>query len=278
MATLLSAMLDLARVDAPDGDDTTVYRTTVDPTFTIGPKVHGGTLQMISGRAAYQAFVDGGGDAEVHPLAITSDYLYAPDPADVELVTRIRKRGRTVSVVDVEVRQNDRIVVTNSVVLGRLDHGEPRYSTPTLPLRDLPVEPPSTGVVVGQSPMADIVHVANAIEFVIDPSTFGPAGGDTSRPVISGWVRPLDGDPDLDFLTLVCDVSPPVVFNLGLFGWAPTVQLSTYLRRRPAPGWVRFQSSSTEVGQGMFEEDHLVIDSTGVVVAQSRQLALIPNG
>ena len=76
---------------------------------------------------------------------------------------------------------------------------------------------------------------------------------------------------------LVCDISPPVVMNLALFGWAPTVQLTTYVRRHPAPGWLRFAATSTEVGPGMFEEDHLVVDSTGTVVAQSRQLALIPQ-
>jgi hypothetical protein len=64
--------------------------------------------------------------------------------------------------------------------------------------------------------------------------------------------------------------------NLHLFGWAPTVQLTTYLRRRPAPGWLRIQASSTEVGHGWFEEDHLVLDSTGQVVVQSRQLAMLP--
>lgn len=64
--------------------------------------------------------------------------------------------------------------------------------------------------------------------------------------------------------------------NLGMFGWAPTVQLTTYVNRIPAPGWLRFAASAQEVGQGMFAEDHVVVDSTGATVAQSRQLALIP--
>jgi hypothetical protein len=64
--------------------------------------------------------------------------------------------------------------------------------------------------------------------------------------------------------------------NLGHFGWSPTVQMTTYLRRVPAPGWLRVIATAREVGERMFDEDHLVIDSTGAVVAQSRQLALIP--
>lgn len=275
MATLLSDLLDLSPA-TPSDDGTSVFRTSIDPVFTIGPKVHGGTLQMVSARAAYQAFIDDGGDREVHPLAINSNYLTAPNPADVELVTRIRKRGRTVSVVDVEVRQAGRVAVTNSVVLGRLDHGVPRFSAPSR-LHAQPAAPTEGGVSIDERPMSEIVHYGPAIDVVIDPATFGPAGGGNAEPVIQGWARPKDHEPDLDFVTLVCDVSAPVVMNLGLFGWAPTVQLSTYLRRQPAPGWLRFQASSTEVGQGMFSEDHLVIDSTGIVVAESRQLALIPN-
>lgn len=52
--------------------------------------------------------------------------------------------------------------------------------------------------------------------------------------------------------------------------------MTTYLRRRPAPGWLRIIATTHEVGGRMFDEDQLVIDSTGAVVAQSRQLALMP--
>ena len=41
--------------------------------------------------------------------------------------------------------------------------------------------------------------------------------------------------------------------------------------------WVRVVASSTVVGDSWFEEDHGIVDSTGNVVVQSRQLALLPK-
>ena len=80
------------------------------------------------------------------------------------------------------------------------------------------------------------------------------------------------------FARMLADICPPVVFNIGRLGWAPTVQLTTYLQRRPEPGWLRIGASARSVGSRFFDEDHLVVDSTGAVVAQSRQLAMVPRG
>jgi hypothetical protein len=65
------------------------------------------------------------------------------------------------------------------------------------------------------------------------------------------------------------------VFNLKKFGWAPTVELTVLLRALPAPGWLLCESQTRSVEGGWFDEDAVVWDSTGKVVAQSRQLALI---
>ncbi len=95
-------------------------------------------------------------------------------------------------------------------------------------------------------------------------------------------MRPFAGDEaDVDtavlFALMTGDISAPVTMNRGMFGWAPTVQLTTYLRRRPAPGWLRVAATSTVIGSTWFEEDHLILDSTGAVVVQSRQLAMVPR-
>ncbi|MDV3206450.1 MAG: thioesterase family protein, partial [Rhodococcus ruber] len=55
------------------------------------------------------------------------------------------------------------------------------------------------------------------------------------------------------------------------------VQLTAYLRRLPAPGWLRIMPDSTVLGNAWFEEDHTVVDATGAVVVQSRQLAMVPR-
>ncbi|MFI7004705.1 hypothetical protein [Nocardia sp. NPDC050175] len=91
--------------------------------------------------------------------------------------------------------------------------------------------------------------------------------------------RPADEqDPEVAayFAMMAGDMSPPVSMNLGRFGWAPTVQLTTHLHRRPAPGWLRVIATTPEVGERMFVQDQLVLDTTGAVIAQTRQLALNP--
>ena len=72
------------------------------------------------------------------------------------------------------------------------------------------------------------------------------------------------------------DVSPPVTLNLGRFGWAPTVSMTGLLRRAPAPGWLRVRSSTSSVDGTWFDEDAVVLDCTGAVVVQTRQLAMVP--
>ena len=84
-----------------------------------------------------------------------------------------------------------------------------------------------------------------------------------------------------DFLSfaLMCgDISLPVPYAVGRRGWAPTVQLTAYLRGLPADGWLRVVCTATEIGQDWFDEDHTVVDSSGRIVVQTRQLALVPPG
>lgn len=288
MPTSLSELLEFEIVDRAADSSAVTYRGSVSPTFTIGPKVHGGSLQMMVAAAARDAvarLADPDADPAlldgVSALAIASDYLAAPDPAEVDLAVRIVKRGRTVSLAHVEVTQHDRVMVSSTVTLGRLDEGDPHHRGSTA-LDDLPVAPTVDAVAIDDSPLGEVMHLAPALDLALDPEWFPVLRGETGEPAIRGWTRPKDEalqPPTMarDFPVLVCDISPPVVMNLGLFGWAPTVQLTTYLRRVPADGWLRFAATSTEVGKGMFAEDHVVVDSTGALVAQSRQLALIPS-
>ena len=79
MSELLTAVRALTR--RPGDRVGVAYWATIDPVFTIGPKVHGGSLQMIAVGAARAAFTElapmAGG---LVPVAIASDYLAAPNP------------------------------------------------------------------------------------------------------------------------------------------------------------------------------------------------------
>ena len=73
----------------------------------------------------------------------------------------------------------------------------------------------------------------------IDPAYVGWAVGKPSGSgIIQGWFKLADDRPlDPIALLMVVDALPPVTFDLGLPGWAPTLELTAHVRARPAPGW-----------------------------------------
>jgi len=91
-----------------------------------------------------------------------------------------------------------------------------------------------------------------------------------------GLVRYRDGrDADPLSLPAPVDAAAPVILDLGEVGSA-TVELTVHVRARPAPGWLACRSTTRFVAGGFHEEDFEIWDAAGVLVAQSRQLALLP--
>lgn len=82
-----------------------VFEGELNEDWTIGPKVHGGVMVALCGNAARAAC--GGDSGGPQPVAVSASFLSAPDPGVMRLATSIRKRGRRVSVVDVELTQGD---------------------------------------------------------------------------------------------------------------------------------------------------------------------------
>lgn len=255
-----------------DAEGTEVFGATLGSSWTIGPKAHGGMLLALCANAALVALgVDG-----VQPLAVSASYLSPPDPGEVQLRATLRKRGRTVSLVDVELRQGERAAVRATVTLGPPESGEALFEREH-PMQSMPTEPPPDAVDVSKHPLGEIVHVARVCELRTDPSTAAYLRGEVATdPAIRLWVKPKGEDADALFALLAGDVAPPVTLNLGRLGWAPTVQLTALLRAQPAPGWLRVQMSTNRVGNTWFDGDATVIDSAGTLVCQARQLAMAP--
>jgi acyl-CoA thioesterase len=92
---------------------------------------------------------------------------------------------------------------------------------------------------------------------------------------IEGWMRFTDGrDADVAALPLLADAFPPAVFDVSDASWVPTVELTVHVRGRPAPGWIAASFRTKFLCDGYFEEDGELWDSTGRLVALSRQLAV----
>ncbi|APE37401.1 diacylglycerol kinase [Nocardia mangyaensis] len=274
-----SQVCDLTELTTTDAE-TGRYVGVIDAAWTIGSKVHGGTMVAASAAAATRWLTEADASlAQMAPIAASSDFLGAPEPGEVEYAVRIRKKGRQICLADADLIQGGRTLVRTAFTFGHLDVTATRWSDTET---DMPAEPDATALeYTPDTPMGKIVHVGQVARVHLDAAWADFARGETGAPRARLWIRPLDGD-EADprvraaFAMMAADMSPPVPINLGHFGWSPTVQMTTYLRRVPAPGWLRVIATAREVGERMFDEDQLVIDCTGAVVAQSRQLALIP--
>ena len=273
---LFTEAMRLTRIDGHQsgvhGGDRTDFAATLDENWTIGPKVHGGVMLALCANAARTAH---GG--EVEPVAVAGNFLWAPDPGPMRLAATIRKRGRRISVVDVELGQGDRTAVHAVVTLGDPEHS----AAPLLsvnPVTDLmPAEPPPDAVPVGPGhSMTGLANLAAGCDVRPLVSTTH-LRADGAPPMMQLWVRPRDTAPDVLFALMCGDVSVPVTFAVDRVGWAPTVQLTAYLRGLPADGWLRVLTSCMQIGQDWFDEDHTVVDCRGRIVVQSRQLALVPG-
>lgn len=242
--------------------------------WTIGPKVHGGAMLALCANAARTAF--GGGEG-VEPIAVSGSFLWAPDPGPLRVVTTIRKRGRRVSLVEVELNQGDRTALRAAMTMAEPEHNAPPLLSvnPVVPLMT-PEPPPGLEPIGPGHPMADVVHLAHGCDIRPSLTTMQPRA-DGGPPVIEYWVRPKEGSPDVLFALLCGDVSAPVTLGVNRSGWAPTVQLTAYLRGMPADGWLRVMCTTTQIGQEWFDEDHVVVDCEGRIIVQSRQLALVPQ-
>ncbi|MDT5159757.1 MAG: hypothetical protein QOC90_67, partial [Mycobacterium sp.] len=273
----------------PAGDG--VYDGELNEHWTIGPRVHGGAMLALCANAARMELSRGlgarparsaGDDSGenrsdgVEPIAVSGNFLWAPEPGPMRVVTTVRKRGRRVSLIDVELNQGDRVAVRAAVTLGDPEHHVPPLLSvnPVVPLM-MPEPPPGLEPIGPGHPMEDIVHLAHGCDIRPSLTTFTPRS-DGGPPIIEYWVRPKGVAPDVLFALLCGDVSAPVTFGVNRMGWAPTVQLTAYLRALPADGWLRVLCTTVQIGQDWFDEDHVVVDCEGRIIVQSRQLALVP--
>jgi hypothetical protein len=250
--------------------------------WTIGPKIHGGVMLALCAKAAREAYrnVDGGQERidpvePVEPVAVSADFLSAPDPGPVRLITSVQKRGRRIGLVDVALAQGERTCVRAVVTLGDPEHRvEPLLSAnPVTAL--MSVEPPAHIEPIGPGhPAAAINNLARGCD--IRPE-LTEAVTESGAPVFKIWVRPKEGPVDVLFALMCGDISVPVCYAVNRRGWAPTVQMTAYLRGMPVDGWLRVACTTTQIGQDWFDEDHTVVDSAGRIIVQTRQLALVPT-
>ncbi|GII77738.1 hypothetical protein Sru01_27200 [Sphaerisporangium rufum] len=170
--------------------------------------------------------------------------------------------------------QQGRLRMEALITLGRLDDAGPWWS------RAAPVElPPEPECLLAppEAPGGIAVPLMGVLEVRIHPGHLGFGLGDGRRDgVIGSWQRLADGsDWDPVSLLVALYAVPPVTYNLDLPGWMPTIQLSAYIRRLPAPGPLRVRLAATDVGGDRIDQSAQVWDAKDRLIAQSTQLAAV---
>jgi hypothetical protein len=284
----------------------------IAPGGAAPPAVNGGVLMAAMLRAVLDT------SPHPHPVATSAHFLRVPLLAPAQVDVAWLKHGGTAATARATLVQDSRPVLDLTVTTGTLPDApaaagglalaEDRLVAaglsggPASGQVTAVAEPPRTGDRLAWTgarpelpPIEECVNLgpwpgtvgpdgtagyAAQVDLRFDPATVGwrhgvPAG----VPEMRGYFRLReDRDPDAYLLALAVDGLPPVVFGLGATGWAPTVELTWYMRAVPVPGALQVASRCRSVSGGWFDEEAEVWDAAGRLVAQSRQLARVGRG
>jgi acyl-coenzyme A thioesterase PaaI-like protein len=245
-------------------------RATIPEGWDIAGNVNGGLLLAVAARAL------GAATERPEPVTITGHFLSPGRTGAVEISTEVLKRGRRFATGRATLHVDGRALLA---VLGAF--GEHDDQREVLLADGGPPSLPPAGECVRIEPTATFPPpFAAQVEMRLHPedATF-LEGRPSGRTSLRAWVRFADGEP-IDTLGLLClaDSLPPTIFNADFpIAWTPTIELTAHVRGRPAPGWLRSTATTRFVSDGFLEVDVELWDSTDRLVAQARQLALVPR-
>jgi acyl-CoA thioesterase len=254
------------------------YDARLDEAWQIGSGINGGFLLALAGKALSDSF-----PGHPDPFSISAYYLSASLAGPARLDVSRLKSGKAMTTGQVSVSQHgddgNPIERLRAIAhFGHLEGLSDEVRTTALPPQ---MPPPEDCLPSSAAPpkFLDSARLLQRLDIRLDPETSGWAVGEPSgQGIIQGWLKMADDrTPDPLQLLFAVDALPPVTFDLGLYGWTPTLELTVHVRAQPAPGWLLVRHSTRNFAGGLLEEDGEVWDSTGRLVAQSRQLAMAPR-
>lgn len=246
------------------------YDAHIRPGWDIAGNANGGYLMALAARAMAHA------SGRPDPVTITAHYLHPGHPGPARATVKTLKEGKRFSTMSTALSAGGRPVLQALAAfsdLSRAESGVQRIeaSPPILPAPE---------DCARHSPAAGAPPMFGSVDLRLHPEDAGFVRGSPSGLLkVRGWFR-LRDDEALDTLALLLavDAFPPTVFNSRLpVAWTPTIELTAHIRARPVPGWLRATFATRFVSGGYLEEDGEIWDASDRLVAQSRQLALMPR-
>lgn len=275
---------NFANVTAVEQTSPGQYSGRIEAGWDIAGVPNGGYVLAIAGRAMAES-------VGRPPLSVTAHYLAPAQPGPCSVHVEPVRVGKRLAVLTGGVAQEGRELIrilgtfgegsdTDQVLLDGHPPGLPPYEdcAAARPAQRRPASGPSPGMPFAADGEVPAFYDRLAIRWRPGDDGF-LRGTPSGRAEIAGWFAFSDGaQVDAIGLLLAADSFAPPVFNVGIGpGWVPTLELTVHIRGRPAPGPVRCVFRTRYVQGGMLSEDGELWDSAGVLVAQSRQLALTPR-
>lgn len=254
------------RVEAAAGG--TLAATITERWSAIGGRPNGGYLLAVVLQALRRVmpFAD--------PLVVSAFFLRPtlPGPADVH--TEVARTGRSMATGAARLVQSGQETVRVTATFTDLARAAGRTlivgARPELPPVDEAIDPLGGRAMEGLS-------ITERVEYRAARMPGWMQGKPDGEPTMQFWMRLRDGrDADVIAFAMLVDAAYPAVMEIGATG-SSTLELSVHVRAHPAPGWLACRATTRYVINGYHEEDFEIWDSTGTLVAQSRQLALLPG-
>ena len=246
-----------------------VYETNVSENWWVVRGPHGGYLASI----LLRALIDTVDDAERSPRSLTVHYAAAPEAGPARIETEVIRSGGKLSTLSARLLQNDSTVAIAMAAFSK-DWGGLDYSDQTMP--------ESVGPEDG-FPVHEVDSVPEFVKRFHMMATLGdPPMSGSEHARLGGWIRMAEPVlADSVVVATLMDAWMPVVFPVATEQIvAPTIDLTIHFRAPlPHPGAEQddyyfgvFWSHLAR--DGFFEEDGELWSKDGVLLAQSRQLAL----
>lgn len=224
--------------------------------------------------------------AERAPRSLTVHYTAPPAEGAVRVETRVERVGRSLTTVSGRMLQGDRLL---ALALGAFSL--PR-SGPSFDHTRMPEAPPPEACrsFPGGIPMHERYEYRWAIGAPprlpsAAAAAADPAAGSGAEALCGGWIRLAEPRVvDAPLAAAYTDAWPPACFSWAgpeAVGPVPTVDLTIHFRTElPRSGarpddWCLAMFRSRLAASGFLEEDGEIWSRDGVLLAQSRQLAVI---
>jgi acyl-CoA thioesterase len=248
------------------------YAARIDPGWFVVRGPNGGYVAAI----LLRALADTVGDPARTPRSLTIHYVSPPAEGEIEIRTVLERAGRSVSTATARLEQGGKLRALALASFGAARSGPP-FSQGPFP----EVPPPERAAPFPPSPRP--IPIRDRYESRL---AFGAPFAPSAEAATGGWIR-LREDPgpvDAPLLAAYTDAWPPAIFTqldrTEMVGGVPTLDLTVHFRA-PWPAhldprdfvFVAFRSRMAR--DGFVEEDGEIWTRDGLLLAQSRQLAVM---